>query len=108
MTPAVAVSTASPRRVRRRRHGGFFLAAVVYAAATYAVVTIVQSAREAGPEAGPAVAADDLSEVWTFRLFPDGAGEGLGPDGALHGRFRSWKEALRDVGDSGDVDGSGV
>jgi hypothetical protein len=44
-----------------------------------------------------AVAADDLGEVWTFRLFPDGSGEGLGPDGATHDRFRSWKEALRDI-----------
>ena len=55
--------------------------------------------------AGPAVKSDarygavdssDLSRVFTFRLFPDGSGEGLGPDGAPHGRFRSWKEALRD------------
>jgi hypothetical protein len=55
--------------------------------------------------AGPAVRADarygavdagDLERVWTFRLFPDGTGEGLGPDEALHTRFRSWKEALRD------------
>jgi hypothetical protein len=45
-----------------------------------------------------AVAADDLDEVWTFRLFPDGVGEGLGPDGVVHERFRTWKEALRDVG----------
>jgi hypothetical protein len=44
-----------------------------------------------------AVAADYLDEVWTFRLFPDGSGEGLGPDGATHDRFRSWKEALRDA-----------
>jgi len=43
-----------------------------------------------------AVAADDLSRVWTFRLFPDGTGEGLGPDGVVHPRFRGWKEALRD------------
>jgi hypothetical protein len=41
-----------------------------------------------------AVAADDLSRVWTFRLFPDGNGEGVGPDGVLHERFRSWKQAL--------------
>ena len=44
-----------------------------------------------------AVAADDLDEVWTFRLFADGTGEGLGPDGTTHDRFRSWKEALRDA-----------
>lgn len=45
-----------------------------------------------------AVAADDPSERWTFRLFPDGAGEGTGPDGAVHRRLRTWKEALRDAG----------
>ena len=43
-----------------------------------------------------AVASDDLEERWTFRLFPDGRGEGLGPDGARHTRFRAWKEDLRD------------
>ena len=41
-----------------------------------------------------AVAADDLGRRFTFRLYPDGSGEGSGPDGALHARFRSWKEAL--------------
>jgi hypothetical protein len=56
----------------------------------------------AGPATGAdaryaAVAADDLDEVWTFRLFPDGTGDGLGPDGATHARFRTWKEALRDA-----------
>lgn len=50
-----------------------------------------------------AVAADDLTEVWTFRLLPDGTGSGLGPDGATHDRFRTWKEALRDA--SGDAEG---
>jgi len=59
----VAVSTASPRRVRRRRHGGVFLAALAYAAAAYALVTIVQSARGAQEAARPAVAADDLAPV---------------------------------------------
>ena len=49
-----------------------------------------------------AVASDDLDEVWTFRLLPDGTGEGLGPDGETHVRFRTWKEALRDAsGDEG-------
>ncbi len=43
-----------------------------------------------------AVDADDLGRVYTFRLHPDGTGEGVGPDGARHTRFRSWKEALRD------------
>lgn len=44
-----------------------------------------------------ALAADDLAVTYTFRLYPDGSGEGLGPDGATHGRFRTWKEALRDA-----------
>lgn len=55
----------------------------------------------AGPAAGAdarymAIAADDTSEQWTFRLFPDGSGEGEAPGGA-HTRFRSWKEDLRDA-----------
>jgi hypothetical protein len=44
-----------------------------------------------------ALAADDLSERYTFRLTPEGSGQGLGPDGVTHARFRSWKEALRDA-----------
>jgi hypothetical protein len=43
-----------------------------------------------------AIAADDLDRRFTFRLFPDGSGEGLGPDGIDHNRFRTWKAALRD------------
>ena len=55
----------------------------------------------AGPARGAdarymALAADDLDRRFTFRLFPDGSGEGLGPDGTTHTRFRTWKEALRD------------
>jgi len=55
--------------------------------------------------AGPAVHADarymaidsrDPARRFTFRLFPDGSGEGAGPDGRVHTRFRTWKEALRD------------
>ncbi|HXY93289.1 MAG TPA: hypothetical protein VEP49_12480 [Acidimicrobiia bacterium] len=46
-----------------------------------------------------ALAADDLATTWTFRLFRDGTGEGQGPDGAVHRRFRTWKEALRDAGE---------
>jgi hypothetical protein len=55
--------------------------------------------------AGPAVHADarymaidarDLRRQFTFRLFPDGSGEGEGPDGQVHRRFRTWKEVLRD------------
>ncbi len=65
--------------------------------------------RRIGPwllwRAGPAVKADarywvghseDLTRTYTFRLFPDGTGEGLGPSGQRHQRFRTWKEDLRD------------
>ncbi len=41
-----------------------------------------------------AVHADDLSRHHTFRLFPDGAGDGTGPSGVRHTRFRAWKEDL--------------
>ena len=41
-----------------------------------------------------AIAADDLDERYTFRLRPDGTGEGVGADGRNHDRFRTWKEAL--------------
>jgi hypothetical protein len=34
----------------------------------------------------------------SFRLFPDGTGEGTGPSGGHHTRFRTWKEDLRDNG----------
>jgi len=44
-----------------------------------------------------AVHADDLTRRHTFRLFADGHGEGTGPDGATHDRFRAWKESLRDA-----------
>jgi hypothetical protein len=44
-----------------------------------------------------AIDADDLTRHYTFRLFADGHGEGVGPDGARYERFRSWKEALRDA-----------
>jgi len=43
-----------------------------------------------------AVAAGDLTRAWEFRLFPDGSGEGIGPSGVRHERFRTWKEDLRD------------
>jgi hypothetical protein len=65
--------------------------------------------RRIGPwllwRAGPAAGADarylavdsrDLARQHAFRLFPDGSGEGAGPDGTTHGRFRTWKESLRD------------
>jgi hypothetical protein len=45
-----------------------------------------------------AVAADDLSVQFTFRLYPDGTGDGQGPSGQSHQRFRTWKEDLRDAG----------
>ena len=53
--------------------------------------------------AGPARAADaryvavdstDLDRHYTFRLFPDGSGDGIGPSGTRHTRFRTWKEDL--------------
>lgn len=43
-----------------------------------------------------AARADDLSDTWSFRLAPDGSGHGVGPSGAAHDRFRTWKEDLRD------------
>jgi hypothetical protein len=55
----------------------------------------------AGPAKGAdaryvAIDADDLAAVFTFRLFPDGSGDGDGP-AAHHTRFRTWKEDLRDA-----------
>ena len=57
----------------------------------------------AGPATGGharylAVSADDLTDVATFRLYPDGSGDGTGPSGERHTRFRTWKEDLRDHG----------
>lgn len=40
---------------------------------------------------------DDLERAFTFRLYPDGSGEGSGPDGVTVDRFRTWKESLRDT-----------
>jgi hypothetical protein len=56
----------------------------------------------AGPARGAdarymAIDANDLERQYLFRLFPDGTGEGSGPDGESHTRFRTWKEALRDA-----------
>jgi hypothetical protein len=53
----------------------------------------------AGPASGGdarywAARPDALDEPVTFRLFPDGRGDGLGPDGSHHVRFRAWKESL--------------
>lgn len=63
--------------------------------------------RRIGPwllwRAGPARGADaryvavdstDLERHHTFRLFPDGHGDGTGPSGTRHTRFRTWKEDL--------------
>ncbi|MEX0663568.1 MAG: hypothetical protein WD598_02210 [Acidimicrobiia bacterium] len=44
-----------------------------------------------------AVDADDFGRQYVFRLFADGTGEGAGPDGVTHTRFRTWKESLRDA-----------
>ncbi len=57
----------------------------------------------AGPATGAdaryaAIAADALDLQYVFRLTPDGDGEGAGPSGAVHDRFRTWKEDLRDHG----------
>lgn len=53
----------------------------------------------AGPAAGGdarywAGHSDDLSQQHTFRLYPDNTGDGLGPSGRRHAKFRSWKEDL--------------
>jgi hypothetical protein len=73
-------------------------------------ISLVAYKRRIGPwllwRAGPARGADarylavdsrDLARQHTFRLFPDGTGEGVGPDGVTHPRFRAWKESLRDA-----------
>jgi hypothetical protein len=41
-----------------------------------------------------ALHADDLERQHTFRLLPDGSGEGIGPSGQRHTRFRDWKQDL--------------
>ena len=53
----------------------------------------------AGPAAGGdarywAARAGDLGEQHVFRLYPDNTGDGHGPSGRRHTRFRSWKEDL--------------
>lgn len=53
----------------------------------------------AGPASGGdarywAAHAGDLTRQHTFRLWPDGSGEGAGPSGTTHARFRLWKEDL--------------
>ncbi len=44
-----------------------------------------------------AIAAGDLDRQVSYRVRPDGTGEGVGADGELHRRFRTWKESLRDT-----------
>jgi hypothetical protein len=41
-----------------------------------------------------AIDVDDLQHQYGFRLFPDGSGEGVGPSGVRHERFRAWKQDL--------------
>lgn len=53
----------------------------------------------AGPAKGAdsryvAVQADDLRVHHEFRLFADGRGDGIGPSGTRHERFRAWKQDL--------------
>ena len=53
----------------------------------------------AGPASGGdarylAIRADDLDVQHELRLFPDGTGDGVGPSGTRHTRFRAWKEDL--------------
>ena len=45
-----------------------------------------------------AAPADQPSSAYTFRLYPDGEGDGTGPSGTRHTRFRAWNEDLRDSG----------
>lgn len=55
----------------------------------------------AGPARGArarylAIDPADPTSAHVFELRPDGSGTGSGPSGALHERFRTWKEDLRD------------
>ena len=71
---------------------------------------VAEYKRRIGPwllwRAGPATGGDarywaadarDLARQHVLRLFPDGRGDGTGPSGQHHTRFRSWKEDLRDA-----------
>lgn len=71
---------------------------------------VITYKRRIGPwllwRAGPASRGDarywaapvddptDVANHHTFRLFADGTGDGLGPSGRRHQRFRTWKEDL--------------
>jgi hypothetical protein len=41
-----------------------------------------------------ALKADDTAVTYAFRLFPDSNGDGAGPSGQRHTRFRAWKQDL--------------
>jgi len=41
-----------------------------------------------------AIDAADLTHHHAFHLLPDGTGDGYGPSGRQHARFRTWKEDL--------------
>lgn len=43
-----------------------------------------------------AARVDDIATGYTLRLRSDGTADGVGPSGARHSRFRTWKEDLRD------------
>ncbi|MEM9040488.1 MAG: hypothetical protein AAGD33_11385 [Actinomycetota bacterium] len=70
---------------------------------------VAEYKRRIGPwilwRAGPArggdarywVCHDTTGAEYTLRLFPDGSADGVGPSGERHGRFRAWKEDLRDA-----------
>jgi hypothetical protein len=90
--------------------------AVLRAGADLPDAPVAEYKRRIGPwllwRAGPATGADaryvavhgdDLERSLSFRLFPDGTGDGRGPSGATHTRFRSWKEDLRDHPAKGSV-----
>ncbi len=49
-----------------------------------------------------AIDAEDLGRLHSFRLYPDGRGEGIGPSGETHQRFRAWKEDLHAHGGADD------
>ncbi len=54
----------------------------------------------AGPPVGRSrylAVRDDLAAAYRFELHGR-TGTGRGPDGQVHERFRTWKEALRDDG----------
>ncbi len=42
-----------------------------------------------------AVSLDENQEICTFRIFPDGTGNGIGGDGKNYTNFRSWKISLK-------------